>query len=338
MNIIRTITIALLGLSLAACSSESGDGAEEVAMPAEPPAVENEPSNGEPAASANLAGTQWRLVKIQSMDDSSAVPQADAMYTLAFGDKGPAMLIADCNRGTGTWVSEAEGQLQFGPIAATQALCGPESISGQYLAQFQWVRSYTMNDGHLFLATMADGSIIEFEPGEGPAVAAVVFGEEVRTDDAAEMQQLVLTRLFDAYAAARGIEVTDEEITAFMEGLNRGLAEEGLNAEDDLSDEERVEVELMRQDMARSMIRNWKLNRALYAQYGGRVIYQQLGPEPLDAYRAYLEERQAAGDFEIVNEAFRDTFWRYFTNDEIHDFMQPEDQASAFETPPWDES
>jgi hypothetical protein len=26
------------------------------------------------------------------------------------------------------------------------------------------VRSYVMKDGHLFLATMADGSIIEFEP------------------------------------------------------------------------------------------------------------------------------------------------------------------------------
>jgi hypothetical protein len=32
------------------------------------------------------------------------------------------------------------------------------------MGQFQWVRSYVLENGNLFLATMADGSIIEFEP------------------------------------------------------------------------------------------------------------------------------------------------------------------------------
>jgi hypothetical protein len=44
------------------------------------------------------------------------------------------------------------------------AMCSPGSLADRYLAEFQWVRSYVMKDGHLFLATMADGSIIEFEP------------------------------------------------------------------------------------------------------------------------------------------------------------------------------
>jgi hypothetical protein len=35
------------------------------------------------------------------------------------------------------------------------------------MAQFPWVRSYVTKDGGLFLATMADGSIIEFEPMPG---------------------------------------------------------------------------------------------------------------------------------------------------------------------------
>ena len=43
-------------------------------------------------------------------------------------------------------------------------MCPPPSISDRYLAQFEWVRSYVMHDGHLFLATQADGAIIEFEP------------------------------------------------------------------------------------------------------------------------------------------------------------------------------
>jgi hypothetical protein len=90
--------------------------------------------------------------------------------------------------------------------------------------------------------------------------------------------------------------------------------------------------------MGRAMIRQWKLNRALYQQYGGRIIYQQLGPEPLDAYRRYLEERQAAGDFEIHDKSFEAQFWRYFTNDAMHDFYPPgsEEAARAFTTPPWE--
>jgi para-nitrobenzyl esterase len=73
-------------------------------------------------------------------------------------------VLADCNRGKGSWASESDSQLQFGPIAATRAMCQPESLHDRYLSQFEWVRSYVMRDGHLFLATMADGSIIEFEP------------------------------------------------------------------------------------------------------------------------------------------------------------------------------
>lgn len=112
----------------------------------------------------DLAGTQWRLVKIMEMDDSTHVPDDPAKYTLAFRADGGVAIHAGCNRGSGTWSSDSAPQLQFGPIAATQALCPPESISEVYLKQFQWVRSYTMRDSHLFLATMADGSIIEFEP------------------------------------------------------------------------------------------------------------------------------------------------------------------------------
>ncbi len=54
--------------------------------------------------------------------------------------------------------------LEFDVIAATQAQCAPGYLHDQYVSQFQRVRSYVMKDGQLFLATMADGSIIEYEP------------------------------------------------------------------------------------------------------------------------------------------------------------------------------
>jgi hypothetical protein len=63
----------------------------------------------------------------------------------------------DCNLGTGSWTSQYAGQLH-------QALCPPGSLHDRYMAQLPWVRTCVTQDGRLFLATMADGSMIEFEP------------------------------------------------------------------------------------------------------------------------------------------------------------------------------
>jgi heat shock protein HslJ len=288
-----------------------------------------------PAVASGLAGTSWRLLNIASMDDTVYVPDDPAKYTLAFGADGAASMQADCNRGAGSWTSESPGQLQFGPVAATRALCPPESLSEKYLAQFEWVRSYVLKDGNLFLATMADGAIIEFEPL--PPLVATVLGAEIRAASAAEMQQAVLAPLLDRYATEHGVTVTDAEVDVYVERMQRAMAADpNLDDGKDLTPEEAAQVTDMRRQMGYSMIRQWKLNRELYRQYGGRVIYQQLGPEPLDAYRQYLEERQAAGDFTIHEKAFEAEFWRYFRDDSMHDFFEPGSEDSAFEVAPWE--
>ena len=310
------------------CAAEGGS----------PPAAASGPGEIEqPGVRSALVGRTWQLVEIVSMDDRVDAPDDRALYTVTFMADGSVQIRADCNRGTGAWTSVAPGKLEFGEIAATQALCLPGSLHDRYMAQFPWVRSYVMKDGHLFLATMADGSIIELEPVELP-LAATVLGEEVRTADPGEMQEFVLSRLFDRYAEEQGIEVADAEIDAYVENMRRGMRAEGLTAEDELTPEEAAQIGQMRRDMGRAMIRQWKLNRALYQQYGGRIIYQQLGPEPLDAYRQYLEERQAAGDFTIHQKAFEEAFWRYFVDDAMHDFYAPGsgEEAGAFTTPPWE--
>ena len=112
-----------------------------------------------------LFGTAWQLVRIMSMDDSVAEPADGSLYTLTFQADGSAKIQADCNRGEGAWTTASLGQLEFGPIASTHALCPPGSLSEKFLAQFPWIRSYVMKNAHLFLATMADGAIIEFAPG-----------------------------------------------------------------------------------------------------------------------------------------------------------------------------
>jgi hypothetical protein len=191
--------------------------------------------------------------------------------------------------------------------------------------------------GAVAASGQAPGDNMTQPPAQTP-LAATVLGQEVRTDEADRMQDIVLSKLFDRYAEQQGIEATDAEMDAFVHRMRRGLRAEGLTAEGELSPEEAAQAEKMHRDMARAMIRQWKLNRSLYRQYGGRVIYQQLGPEPLDAYRRHLEERQAAGDFVIHEKAFEKPFWRYFTDDSIHSFYESGSEAEAFEQPPWEQS
>lgn len=165
-SIKRAITntvIFLAAITLAGCSPESTDqapAATTVVVEA-PEVIEEFP---------DLSGTSWQLVNIMEMDGSIAEPGDRSLYTLKFGPEGQADMLADCNRGTGSWSSEASGQLQFGPIAASQALCPADSLSDNYLVQIEQVRSYVVKNGNLFLATMTDGLIMELEtpPSEQP--------------------------------------------------------------------------------------------------------------------------------------------------------------------------
>jgi hypothetical protein len=55
------------------------------------------------------------------------------------------------------------------------------------------------------------------------------------------------------------------------------------------------QMRLMKRQIAQQFVKSWKINKALYAQYGGRVIFQQAGVEPLDAYRDFLKEQEKKG-------------------------------------------
>ncbi len=214
---------------------------------------------------------------------------------------------------------------------------------------------------------------VEDEPAAPPA--AKVLDTEIRTDDAEEMRYWILLKLTDEYATERGIAVTQDEIDAYIQGTER-LAErdrlerearleaiEGRLGSDDLGDAERKalasereslnqlqsdlremsagdqdEVRQARQAVASAFVRQWKLNQALYREYGGRIVYQQGGPEPLDAYRKFLEAQREQGAFEILNKDLDDRFWRYYTNDTIHSFYPPgsEEEKQAFAEPWWE--
>lgn len=212
-------------------------------------------------------------------------------------------------------------------------------------------------------------------PG-APAAAptARVLGEAVHTGDADTLRDEVLRRLFDALASAEGITVTASERAAYIRRVRESLqqdAERQTARRDELSrrlaapgapaaaretmQRERDEAEQARamltgmiadaeapanqparEQIADAFIRQWKIHAALHRRYGGRIGYQQGGPEPLDAVRAFLEERQARGDFSIADPALAAAFWKPYRDDVRHDFYRrgSREEAEAFALPP----
>jgi heat shock protein HslJ len=118
-----------------------------------------------------LGGTSWRLVEFQSMDDAigSVKPADPSLYTMSLNSDGTVALRLNCNRATGSWSAEpgsdpSSGRFQFGPLAATRALCPPPSLDERIVAHAEYVRSYLLKDGRLALSLMADGGIYLWEP------------------------------------------------------------------------------------------------------------------------------------------------------------------------------
>ena len=68
----------------------------------------------QPGVQAALVGRLWRLVEIASMNDELHAPDDRSLYTFTLRKDGTVQLMADCNRGTGSWTSTAPGKLQFG--------------------------------------------------------------------------------------------------------------------------------------------------------------------------------------------------------------------------------
>ncbi len=124
-------------------------------------------------APANLAGSAWALVAIQSMDDAQGTTSIDhpERYTVSFAADGRASFRLDCNRGTASWKSApaagaSAGALEFGPLATTRAMCPPGSQAQRLVRDLPNVRSYVLRDGRLTFSLLADGGLYEWRPAD----------------------------------------------------------------------------------------------------------------------------------------------------------------------------
>jgi para-nitrobenzyl esterase len=111
-----------------------------------------------------LLGTSWRLVEFEGGDGTVLRPTRDDQYTLTFDERDRAAVRVDCNRGASSWTSPERSVLRFGPLGLTKMYCGPNPLNDRIARDWEYVRTYTLRDGHLYLALMADGGIYEFAP------------------------------------------------------------------------------------------------------------------------------------------------------------------------------
>jgi type I site-specific restriction-modification system R (restriction) subunit len=206
-------------------------------------------------------------------------------------------------------------------------------------------------------------------------VIATVLGKKLTVKDKDNLNGQIFGALLDNFAKENKIEPTDQEVDTFVLKLEEKQKQSQVKWEQDreqllselkstsLSEKERKEKESRLQTierilkttlsmkeqikgkeaesrarmrpMAQQFVKNWKINKALYAKYGGRIIFQQAGVEPLDAYRDFLKEQEKNGSFQIVDKTYEAPFWRYYTNESMHHFYSGNDGATFINTPWW---
>ena len=116
------------------------------------------------SGTSELAGTSWKLVRLQAGDETTLVPGDGSKYTITFQSNGRVAARVDCNRGSSTWKSSRANELHFGSWSMTRAKCPAGSLHDRIVTEGANVRSYLIKDGHLILSGMSGGGSYELEP------------------------------------------------------------------------------------------------------------------------------------------------------------------------------
>ncbi len=123
------------------------------------------------ALPVSLSDTHWCLHSIQSMDDAIGViiPNDSSRYTMELKRDGSVTMKLNCNNANGTWRTMpssdgVSGQFELGSLMMTKMMCSPPSLDIKIAKDAQYIRSYLVKDGNLYLSLMADGGIYVWMP------------------------------------------------------------------------------------------------------------------------------------------------------------------------------
>lgn len=118
----------------------------------------------------------------------------------------------------------------------------------------------------------------------------------VRVNASTKIYELVL----EDYASKKGIELNQTLVTKFTEKFASQVSEQK-------SSKPIVEI-------ARKQVMQYQTEKALFEEFGGRVVFRQSNPQmPIDAYKALLTRYRQNNQLQIVDEALKQAFWDVFT-------------------------
>jgi hypothetical protein len=213
----------------------------------------------------------------------------------------------------------------------------------------------------LFAATSQLSAAESYGKAEDPLVAEVM-GMKIRTKDVSLMQTAIGQKLLEKYAEQQKIKVSQKDIDLYIADIDAFMAKDRKRREAEIletqeklksgsfSDEEKKnllsnlkvlenlqKMELQenkdkakdpeaslksKQTVAKMFVNQRLINKALYKQYGGRIIAQQMGAEPYDAMYKFLKEEEKNGSFKILDKSFEAPFWSYYSDDSNHSFYK----------------
>lgn len=66
--------------------------------------------------------------------------------------------------------------------------------------------------------------------------------------------------------------------------------------------------------LAEKFAKQWLVEKSLYAEFGGTVVYRPTNPQmPIEAYLKLLKQYEAQGDLMFTDEDFSQAFWSLFS-------------------------
>ncbi len=118
----------------------------------------------------------------------------------------------------------------------------------------------------------------------------------VRVNASTKIYELVL----EDYAAKKGIELDQALVTKFVEKFANQVSEK--NSSKPIK------------EIAEKQVIQFQTEKALFDEFGGKVIFRQSNPQmPIDAYKALLNRYRENNQLEIIDSALREAFWDVFT-------------------------
>ncbi|WP_414828667.1 hypothetical protein [Alteromonas sp. H39] len=131
----------------------------------------------------------------------------------------------------------------------------------------------------------------------------------------------IVEAVLSHYASAQNISATPELVEKFKARFAEDFSESQPASDEPLSFD----------DVAIKQVERWLIDKALYEDFGGVVIFQQNNPQmPVGAYEQLLKQYQQKGHFAIKDDNYSAVFWEAFEppftfeiEPEQVDFSQP---------------